>query len=142
MLSHYRFPQVDTFPLLAALLSLPHPEGAPLLTLSPQKQKQKTQEALVAWIVEEADKAPVYCAWEDLHWADPSTLELLTLYLEQIPTTRVLALLTFRPDFTPPWGPRSYLGQLTLSRLGRQQVEVMVEKSLEVRLCHLKWCNR
>ena len=75
-------------PLLATLLSLPQPEGIPPLTLSPQKQKQKTQEALVAWIVEEAEKAAVYCAWEDLHWADPSTLEVLTLFLEQMPTTR------------------------------------------------------
>src|SRR5262249_56862351 len=115
----YRFPQADTLPLLATLLSLPQPEGIPPLTLSPQKQKQKTQEALIAWIVEEADKAPVYCAWEDLHWADPSTLEALTLFLEQVLTTRLLALLTFRSDFTPPWGARSYFSQLTLSRLGR-----------------------
>jgi TOMM system kinase/cyclase fusion protein len=118
----------DTIQLLAALLSLPHPEGSPPITVSPQKQKEKTQAALVAWVVEEAEKAPVYCAWEDLHWADPSTLELLTLYLEQIPTTRIFTVLTFRPDFTPPWSPRSYLTQLTLSRLGRQQVEVMVEQ--------------
>src|SRR5262245_11533630 len=114
-LATYHFPQADTLPLLAALLSLPHPEGTPPVTLSPQKQKQKTQEGLVAWISEEAEKAPVYCAWEDLHWADPSTLELLTLFLDQVPTTRLLAVLTFRPDFTPSWGPRSYLNQLTLS---------------------------
>jgi len=127
-LTAYRFPQADTLPLLAALLSLPHPEGSPPLTLSPQKQKQKTQEALVAWIIEESGKAAVYCAWEDLHWADPSTLDVLTLFLDQVPTTRLLALLTFRPDFTPPWSPRSYLTQLTLSRLGRPQVEAMVEE--------------
>ena len=108
------------------MLSLPQPEGIPPLTLSPQKQKQKTQEALVAWIIEEAERAAVYCAWEDLHWADPSTLEVLTLFLEQIPTTRMFAMLTFRPDFTPPWHPRSYLTQLTLSRLGRPQVEAMI----------------
>ena len=70
----------------------------------------------------------MYCAWEDVHWADPSTLEVLTLLLDQVPTTRVLAVLTFRPDFTPPWRPRSYLTQLTLSRLGRSQVEAMVEQ--------------
>src|SRR5262249_36866836 len=122
-LASYRFPQADTLPLFAALLSLPHPEGAPPLTLSPQKQKQKTQEALVAWIVEEAERASVYCAWEDLHWADPSSLEVLTLYLEQIPTMRIFTVLTFRPNFTPPWGSRAYLTQLTLSRLGRPQVE-------------------
>jgi predicted ATPase len=66
-LARYRFPQIDTLPLLATLLSLPHPEGVSPLTLSPQKQKQKTQETLVAWIVEEADRQAVYCAWEDLH---------------------------------------------------------------------------
>jgi predicted ATPase len=70
----------------------------------------------------------VYCVWEDLQWADPSTLEVLSLYLEQIPTVRVFTVLTFRPDFTPPWGSRSYLTPLTLSRLGRSQVEVMVER--------------
>jgi len=75
-LSHYRFPQADTVPLLASLLSLPHPDHCPPLNLSPQKQKQKTQEALVAWLLEEAEQATVYSAWEDLHWADPSTLEL------------------------------------------------------------------
>jgi class 3 adenylate cyclase len=101
-LSRYHFPQADTLPLLAALLSLPHPNGAPPLTFSPQKQKQKTQEALVAWITEEAAQTAVYCVWEDLHWVDPSTLEVLTLLLEQVPTTRLLILLTFRPDFSPP----------------------------------------
>src|SRR5262249_57146283 len=84
--------------------------------------------ALVAWISEEAEKAAVYCAWEDLHWADPSTLEVLTLFLDQVPTTRLLALLTFRPEFTAPWGVRSYLTPLTLRRLDRPQVETMVEK--------------
>ncbi|HEV8712308.1 MAG TPA: adenylate/guanylate cyclase domain-containing protein [Candidatus Binatia bacterium] len=127
-LAHYHFPQADTLPLLASLLSLPHPEGAPPITVSPQKQKQKTQEALVAWSVEEAEKAAVYCVWEDLHWADPSTLEVLTLFLDQVPTTRLLTLLTFRPDFTPPWRPHSHVTQLTLSRLGRPQVEMMVER--------------
>jgi len=125
-LSHYRFPQADILPLLAALLSLPHPEGYPPITLSLQKRKQKTQEALVAWIVEETEKVPVFCVWEDLHWADPSTLEMLTLFLDQVPTARLLALLTFRPEFTSPWGNRAHLGQITLSRLGRGQVEAMV----------------
>jgi class 3 adenylate cyclase/predicted ATPase len=127
LLSQYRFPQAETLPLLAVLFSLPPPEGAPPLSFSPQKQKQLTLEALVAWLLEEAERAVVYCAWEDLHWADPSTLELLALFLDQVATTRVLALLTFRPEFTPPWGNRSHISQMTLSRLGRQHVETMVE---------------
>jgi len=127
-LSHYRFPQVDTVPLLAALLSLPHPEGYPPITVSPQKQKEKTQAALVAWLVEEAEQRTVYNTWEDVHWADPSTLEVLTLVVDQAPTASLYVLLTFRPEFTPPWGNRSHLSQLTLSRLGRSQVEAMVEQ--------------
>ncbi len=127
-LSHYRFPQAETVPLLAALLSLPHPQDHPPITLSPQKQKEKTQAALVAWLVEEAERHPVSTIWEDLHWVDPSTLEVLTLFLDQVPTARVLGLLTFRPEFIPPWGNRSHLSQLTLSRLGHQQAEAMVKR--------------
>ncbi len=97
LLRSYRFPQADTVPLLAALLWLPHPAGAPPLMASPQKQKEQTQEALVAWLMEEAERNVVYNAWEDLHWADPSTLEFLTLFLSQIPTTRLLAVLTISP---------------------------------------------
>ena len=127
-LSHYRFPEDETLPLFTALLSLPHPADTPPLTLSPQKQKEKTHEAIVAWLCEEATQQAVVYAWEDLHWVDPSTLELLTVFLDQIPTTSLLAVLTYRPEFTPPWWAHSYLSQLTLSRLGRTHVETMVEK--------------
>src|SRR5262249_22054893 len=96
--------------------------------LTPERQKQKTQEALVGWLIEEAEQTAVYSAWEDLHWADPSTLELLSLFLEQAPTVRMLALLTFRAEFAPPWSSRSYLRQITLSRLDRAQVSEMVTK--------------
>jgi predicted ATPase len=128
MLSHYRFPQADTMPLLAALLSLPHPEGYLPLTISPQQQKEKTQAALVAWLIEEAEQNTVYTTCEDVHWADPSTLEVLTLVVDQAPTARLYVVLTFRPEFAPPWGNRSHLSQLALSRLGRSQVEAMVER--------------
>src|SRR5215813_4305259 len=124
----YRSPQAETVPLVAALLSLPPPEGYPPLTMSPQKQKEKTQAALVAWLVEEAEHHPVYTTWEDVHWADPSTLEVLHLVVEQVPTARLYVLLTFRPEFAPPWGNRSHLSQLTLSRLERPQVETMVKR--------------
>jgi len=65
---------------------------------------------------------------EDLHWADPSTLELLSLLVDQGPTARILTLLTFRPDFTPPWMGRSHLTQVTLTRLARRQVVAMIEQ--------------
>ena len=127
-LARYQFPQADTPVLFAALLSLPQPTDAPPLNLSPQRQKQKTAEALIAWLVEEAEQAPVYCAWEDLHWADPSTLELGML-IDQTPTTRLFVLLTSRPEFTPPWGQHGHFSHLTLSRLGRRQVPRMIEQA-------------
>jgi class 3 adenylate cyclase/predicted ATPase len=127
-LTAYQFPQADTIPLIAALLSLPHPEKYPVLNFSPQRQKQKTQEVLVAWLVEEAERKSLYCAWEDIHWADPSTLELLTLLIDHVPTARLYLLLTFRPEFVSPWGIRSHISHITLSRLGRGQVTQMIER--------------
>jgi class 3 adenylate cyclase/predicted ATPase/ribosomal protein L40E len=124
--ARYRFPQADTLALFAALLSLPQPADAAPLNLSPQRQKQKTEEALIAWLIEEAERAPLYCVWEDLHWADPSTLELLGMLIDQTPTSRLFVLLTSRPEFTPPWGQHAHFSQLTLSRLGRRQVPQMI----------------
>src|SRR5262249_32312711 len=92
-------PPAQAVPLLAALLSLPVPEQYPPLTLSPQRQKQQTQEALVAWLLAETVQQPVLAVWEDLHWADPSTLELLGLLLDQAPTARLLLALSARLDF-------------------------------------------
>jgi predicted ATPase len=66
--------------------------------------------------------------WEDLHWADPSTLEFLSLLMDQTPTARLLMLCTCRPEFAPSWSPRSYLTYLTLGRLGRAQVETMIAR--------------
>ena len=131
LLARYRFPHPDTvstFALFASLLSLPHPEGMSPLTVSPQKQNELTQAALVAWLLEEAGQQPVCVSSEDLHWADPSTLEVFELLLRQVPTVRLLAVLTFRPEFVPPWGTYSYLSQLTLSRLGQPQVNALVER--------------
>jgi predicted ATPase len=121
-----RLPLEEVTPLLAALLSLPHPAHYPPLHLTPQRQRQKTHDALVAWLLEEAEQRPVLAVWEDLHWADPSTLEVLGLVLDQVPTARMLTLLTCRPEFHPPWASHSYLTQITLTRLGRPQVQAMI----------------
>jgi class 3 adenylate cyclase/predicted ATPase len=121
-------PPPEAVPLFATLLSLPPPEHYPPLHLSPQRQRQKTQEALMAWLLAETERQPVLAVWEDLHWADPSTLELLSLVLEQTPVARLLTLLTCRPEFRPPWSSRSYIMPLTLNRLGHSQVEVMITR--------------
>jgi class 3 adenylate cyclase/predicted ATPase len=128
MLSAYQLPLSEAVPLLAVLLSFPHPDKYPELTFSPQKQKQRTLETLLAWLLKEAERQPVRVVWEDLHWADPTTLEFVRLLIEQAPTTRMLVLATFRPEFQPLWSGRSHITQLTLNRLSPRQVEAMVEK--------------
>jgi hypothetical protein len=65
---------------------------------------------------------------EDLHWIDPSTSELLSLLIDQVPSARVLVVLTFRPDFTPPWAVSAHMTHISLSRFARRQIEAMVEK--------------
>jgi predicted ATPase len=121
-----RLPLDEVVPLFAALLSMPMPERYAPLHWSPQQQKQKTEEALVAWLLAEAERQPVLAVWEDLHWADPSSLEFVGLCIEQVPTAKVFLLLTCRPVFRPPWAPRSYLAHLTLGHLRRNQVAQMV----------------
>src|SRR5262249_19082011 len=119
-------PLADLVPLFAALLSLPPPAHYPPLTLTPQRQHQKTLEALLTWLGQEADQQPVLFIVEDLHWVDPSTLEFLSLLVDQSPTARIVVLLTCRPEFTPPWPSRAHLTSLTLARLPRPQVERLV----------------
>jgi TOMM system kinase/cyclase fusion protein len=126
VLQTYRLPLEDVLPLFAALLSVPVPERYPSLNLTPQRQRQKTHEALVAWLLEEAERQSVLTVWEDLHWADPSTLDVLSLLLDQISTAHMLTLLTCRPEFRPPWATHVPVTQVTLTRLGRAQVEAML----------------
>ena len=119
----------EAVPLMASLLSLELPEDRyPDLTLSPQQQRQQTQDTLVAWLQEEAKRQPILSVWEDLHWADPSTLEILGFLLDQAPTSVMLHLLTFRPEFEPPWSTRSHITPITLNRLGRSQVEALITR--------------
>ncbi|HEY7491051.1 MAG TPA: AAA family ATPase, partial [Candidatus Tectomicrobia bacterium] len=123
-----RLPLEEGVPLFAALLSVPLAARYAPLSWSPQQQRQKTQEALMAWLVAETERQPVLAVWEDLHWADAATLDLLGLVLDQTPTTPLCTLLTYRPEFRPPWPLRSYMTPLTLTRLMRPQVEEMVQR--------------
>jgi predicted ATPase len=117
----------DAVSLLASLLSVPLPEARyPALRLSPQQLRQRTQDVLIAWLLAEADCQPVLAVWEDLHWADASTLELLGLLLEQTPTVPMLHVLSFRPEFEPPWPVRSHMTPIQLNHLERPQVEALI----------------
>ncbi len=120
-------PLAEVVPLFAGLLAIPLPADryAPL-TGTPQQQKQQTLDTLVAWLAAQAERQPVLAVWEDLHWADPTTLELLGLVIEQAPTMPMLHVLTSRPAFRPPWPPRSHLTSLVLNRLEPRQVEALI----------------
>ena len=116
-LVQYGLPLAEAVPLFAALLSLPLPADYAPLTVSPEQQKQQTLHALLTILLRIAAQQPVLFVMEDLHWVDPSTLELLSLLVDQGPTARILVLLTFRPDFSPPWTGRAHLTQVTLHAL-------------------------
>src|SRR5262249_25615295 len=100
LLVQYGLPLAEAVPLFAALLSLPLGADYAPLTVSPEQQKQKILHALLTILVRIAAQQPVLFVMEDLHWIDPTTLELLSLLVDQGPTTRLLVLLTFRPDFS------------------------------------------
>ncbi|MHC4910587.1 MAG: adenylate/guanylate cyclase domain-containing protein, partial [Planctomycetota bacterium] len=126
-LADQSLPLDEAVPLYAELLSLPLPEGryAPL-NLSAKQIREQTLDALATWSLEMAERKPVLNVWEDLHWADPTTLELLGLYIDQSPTVPMLNLLIYRPEFFPPWTLRSHMTPITLNRLERPEVEALI----------------
>ena len=127
-LAQHRLALPDVVPLVASLLLLPLPERYPPLTLSPERQKQKTLEAILALLLAIAAQRPMLLIVEDLHWIDPSSLEFLGSLLDQAATATILTLWTARPEFRPPWASRSHLTHLTLSRLTHKETETMVER--------------
>ena len=116
----------ELVPLFASLLSLDLPEGrySPL-NMTPNRQRQATLDAVSSWVLGMTEKSPVLMVWEDLHWADPTTVELLGLMLDQAPTVPILMVGTHRPDFVPPWPTRAHVTPITLSRLERPEVEAI-----------------
>ena len=125
-LERYDFALDETMPLFATLLSLPLSEDRyPPAHLTPQRQRQKTLDTLVAMFVQESERHPVLFIVEDLHWTDPTTLECLELLMDQSATASILTLLTCRPEFEPPWSHRSYLSEVSLNRLFHSQIELI-----------------
>jgi class 3 adenylate cyclase/tetratricopeptide (TPR) repeat protein len=126
-LVQYGFELQDMVPMFAALLSIPLGERYTPLKLTPEQQKRETLHALLTLLLERSVRQPVLLIVEDLHWADPSTLELLTLIIDQGPTARLLTVLTFRPEFTPPWGARSHLTPVALKPVSTTQAKEIVQ---------------
>jgi TOMM system kinase/cyclase fusion protein len=118
----------EQVPLIASLLGLPYQERYPPLALDPRQLRQRALEVLGGMVLEESQRQPVVFVVEDLPWADPSTLDWLDLFLEQVPAAPVLALLAFRPEFTPREAWRAQASQISLTRLNRELVVEMIDK--------------
>ena len=103
------------------MLSLPNDGRYPALELTPQQRRQKTLEALVSQVAALARQIPVLMIFEDAHWADPTSLELFGQIVDKIPSLRVLLIVTYRPEFDPPWIGRPHVTALTLNRLGERE---------------------
>jgi predicted ATPase/class 3 adenylate cyclase len=114
--------------LIATLLGLPTDDRYPPLDLTPQRRKQLTLEALVDQLDGLTAAKPVLLAYEDVHWSDPTTQDLLGLTIERIQHLPVLALITFRAEFQPPWQGRPHVNTLALTRLGRRDGAALVER--------------
>ena len=127
-LVQYGLPLAEVVPLFAALLSLPLTADYVSQTVSPEQQKQQTLQTLLTILLRIAAQQPLLFVMEDLHWVDPTTLELLSLLVDQGPTARMLVLLTCRPDFSLPWTRRAHLTQVTLNRLPRRQAAEMTAR--------------
>src|SRR5260370_41327241 len=110
-------PPDEDVALLADLLSLPASERHPLPNLSPQRKKERTMEALVRQLEGLAHQQPVVMVFEDAPWIDPTSRELLDLAVERVRSLPVLLIVTFRPDFQPPWTGQPQVSILPLNRL-------------------------
>ena len=114
--------------LFSEMLSLPNDGRYPVLELTPQQRRQRSLEALHAQIETFARKSPVLMIFEDVHWADPTSLELFGRGLNRIANLPVLLLIAFRPEFEPPWIGQAHVTALTLNRLTRREVDAMIDR--------------
>ncbi len=132
-LNDFKMATDDKVPLFAAMLSIPLEGRFPELAFQPQKLKELTQQALLEWLRKYSSKQPVLFIVEDLHWVDPSTLELLGLLMEEGFHESILTVLTFRPEFKTPWTSAAHQTQVALNRLTRRQVGQMMREQTGIR---------
>ena len=114
--------------VFAEMLSLPNDGRYPALDLTPQQRREKILEALVAQMDTLARQKPVLMIFEDTHWTDPTSLEAFGRTVDRIKNLRVLLIVTYRPEFEPPWIGRPYVTALTLSRLGERDIGAMIDR--------------
>jgi class 3 adenylate cyclase/predicted ATPase len=127
LLSRRSLPEEDVA-FLADLLSLPSLECHPLPNLSPQRKKERTLEALIRALESLARQQPVLMIVEDAHWIDPTSRELLDLTVERVRNLPVLLLVTFRPEFQPPWTGEPHVTMMVLNRLDLRDRAALVRQ--------------
>lgn len=113
-------------PLFAQLLSIPATEDRPHARMSAQERKRATMEALIGQVLALAERQPILLLFEDAHWVDPSTEELLHELIDRARDARILMIVTFRPEYRPARSDHSHVTWLTLNRLGRAQCAALV----------------
>ena len=113
--------------LFADMLSLPTDGRYPTLDFTPEQRRQRTLQALVSQMEALAGQRPVLMVFEDAHWSDPTSFEAFGRVIERIATLRVLLLVTFRPEFAPPWIGQPHVTALTLNRLPKRAIDAMID---------------
>jgi class 3 adenylate cyclase len=121
---------IEDATLVAEMLSLPNDGRYPLLELTPQQRRERTLRALVLQLEALTRQSPVLMIFEDAHWTDPTSIEVLGLITTRIVTLPVLLLVTFRPEFEPPWLGRPHVTALTMNRLAWRDVDAMIDRVL------------
>jgi class 3 adenylate cyclase/predicted ATPase len=121
-------PRDEDVALLADLLSLPASDHHPLPNLSPQRKKEGTLEALTGQLEGLARQQPVLMVFEDAHWIDPTSRDLLDLTVDRVRSLPVLLIVTFRPEFQPPWTGQPQVTMLALNRLDRRDRTALIEQ--------------
>jgi predicted ATPase/class 3 adenylate cyclase len=119
---------VSDVALLAELLHIPADDLYAPRQLNAQRKKEETFEALLRQVVALARHQSVLMIYEDVHWIDPSSRELLDRIVDRVARLPMLLLITFRPEFQPPWSGQSHVTMITLSRLGRRQGAMLVQR--------------
>jgi class 3 adenylate cyclase/predicted ATPase len=114
--------------LFAEMLSLPNDGRYPALALTPEQRRQRTLEALTSQLAGLASQQPVLMIFEDVQWIDPTSLEVLGRTVDRIKTLSALLIVTFRPEFNPPWVGQSRVTSVTLSRLGEREAAAIIAR--------------
>jgi len=123
--------------LFAEMLSLANDGRFPVLDVTSEQRRQRTLEALISQVQKLTHQSPVLMVFEDAHWSDPTSLEVLGRIVDRIRSLPVLLLVTFRLEFQAPWIGRPYVTALTINRLAERDIGAMIDRVVGNKLSNL-----